>query len=261
MLFSHFSSFRYPYLKHLVLTLFFGLFFANAQWSELSKKISAMLISDAYEVELVKIHKPIDQILVVEIIPPYREFPSIILFKKNHSDWEVVFEGLSPGVIDEQSELLDWHTKNLGVDMILSIKNLESNSFDNETIKKVVERTKKQDNNVIIIPYQDFFHMHMIEENKQKKEFTPYTIDKTSYLNFAMALLPSWSKSYPNDNCMMFNTPKIRNSNFKKKKDGYLISVETYNNQIWEYTFDGIDEKNMYLKNKQIVVKPLFSIK
>ena len=54
--------------------------FVNAQWNDLSKKIEGMLISDDFEIEIVKIHGPIDNILVVEINPPYREFPSIVFF-------------------------------------------------------------------------------------------------------------------------------------------------------------------------------------
>jgi hypothetical protein len=234
--------------------------FVNAQWNDLSKKIEEMSISDDFEIEIVKIHGPIDNILVVEINPPYREFPSIVFFKKNQSDWELVFEGLSPGISDKHSELLDWHTKKLGVDMILAFENLEFNLFDNSKIKKIIERTKLEDNEIILIPYQKFFHMHMIEsgKKKKKKKFMSYTIDKTSYQKFAMALLPSWDKSYPNDNCMMFNTPKIKKLNFEKTENKYLVSVETYNNQIWEYSFEGIDEDKMYLLNKRILVKPLF---
>lgn len=219
----------------------------------IEQKLKEMLISENFNIQVIKVHKEIDDIVVVEVIPPYREFPSIILLKKKGKIYDVVFEGLSPGIQDEQSNLLDWHTKSLGVDMILAFDETNSpNEFDNFRLRNIIEKTNTADNKSIIIPYQNFFHLHMKENND--KVFRAYTIDKTSYLNFAKALLPNWSEDYPTNNCLMFDTPKIAKSGFKKSNNKYLISAETKNKQKWVYTFDGVDEKNMYLVNKTITV-------
>ena len=52
----------------------------------------------------------------------------------------------------------------------------------------------------------------------------------------------------------MFDTPGIQDCEFTSANNLYKIKVTTDSNQIWTYTFEGIDAKNQYLLNKKIAV-------
>src|SRR5438552_2798115 len=77
-----------------------------------------MLISKKYKIEVLKISDFHHNIRMALIKQPYREFPSILIFKFDQSSkkWGKVFEGLNPGIQDAQSGLLDLHTLKLGID-------------------------------------------------------------------------------------------------------------------------------------------------
>jgi len=77
-----------------------------------------LLIAKGFNAKVSKTLPIIDDLEVVVLEQSYREFPSIILIKKDSKSnkWIRVFECLSPGIQDNPSGLLDWHTKGCGID-------------------------------------------------------------------------------------------------------------------------------------------------
>ena len=53
----------------------------------------------------------------------------------------------------------------------------------------------------------------------------------------------------------MFDTPGIKDCEFNFAGNLYTIKAITELNQVWTYTFEGIDAQNRYLINKIITVK------
>ncbi|WP_426669728.1 hypothetical protein ACPPVU_00510 [Mucilaginibacter sp. McL0603] len=237
-------------LIFLLLTIQYG-YGQNLNKEEIQAIANNLLITNKYHVSIKKIVPPVNGIQVVVLSIPYREFPGIIIINKNKSTgkWERVFESLSPGIQDKSSGLLDWHTKGEGVDFM--IDKMSMCNFSDKRIKTVVETSIKK-NGVIIIPYQHFIHMNTV--NATSPGFAPYTIDKTEYFDFANTLFDNLYSGYPKNECTMFDTPGIRDCEFTSANNLYKIKVTTDSNQIWTYTFEGIDAKNQYLLNKKIAV-------
>lgn len=239
-------------MKNLVIILFL---FINlncfSQKTEIQNIANQLLISNNYQVNIKKIHPEIDGLLVVQLSTPYREFPSIILLKRQNNNLIRIFECLGPGIQDKPSNLLDWHTKGLGIDFIAGDTN--KTSFKNEMVRAVTESALTQ-RKTVIIPYQGFFHMNTQDSTAQFK-LSPYTIDKTQYLQLANELTNNLYDTYPTDQCLMYDTPEILETSFKKVGSKYVITAETDNSQKWIYLFDGIDQQNRYLLNKTISVQ------
>jgi len=83
------------------------------------------------------------------------------------------------------------------------------------------------------------------------------TLDKTIYYNLANKLYDGAYEKYPTNECIMYDSPKIKDVGFEYVGRQYVITVKTTNNQYWTYTFDGVDSKNQFLVNKKITVKKL----
>ena len=56
-----------------------------AQTNQIENQLSQLLISNDFELRIIKKHPVIDDITAVEVNLPYREFPSILFFKMNNS--------------------------------------------------------------------------------------------------------------------------------------------------------------------------------
>lgn len=209
-----------------------------------------MLISDDYNVKVLNVSENIQGIKVALIDLPYREFPSLILFKLNSktNEWDRVFEGLAPGIQDNPSNFTDLHTVGLGIDFTVGGDTLYC--FNDEKVKLMIDVAKQSYS--VIIPYQKFIHMHSTDSTRTK--FESYTIDKTNYFDYANQLFNNKYNNYPKAECMMFDHPGIIDFNFNFIDGKYNLIVNTDNFQIWNYTFDGIDDSNQYLVNKQIKV-------
>jgi hypothetical protein len=247
------------YLKRAryLLFLLFNLLFAYRNYAqdlnnEQIRSIAAhLLISKNYKLHVKKVLPVINGVQVVALDMPYREFPSIIIINKDKSSgkWVRVFECLSPGIQDKPSGLLDWHTKGEGVDFMLD--NMSTCRFADKKIKAVIQTSVKKDG-AVIIPYQYFIHMNTAEN--APAGFSPYTIDKTQYFDFANTLYDGTYKNYPVKDCTMYDTPGIKDCEFKFVNSLYTIKVITDSGQVWTYTFEGIDTQNRYLLNKKITV-------
>ncbi|MGZ3813215.1 MAG: hypothetical protein ACXVB0_00410 [Mucilaginibacter sp.] len=238
--------------------ILFSLFFVPYAYSQnlnneqIQSIANKLLISNKYKVHIKKVLPIVNDIQVVVLDLPYREFPGIILISKNKATgkWERTFECLSPGIQDKPSGLLDWHTKGEGVDFM--IDNVKIYSFEDKKIKAVVETSIKKDGPVVI-PYQYFIHMNTASSNPPG--YAPYTIDKTQYFDLANILFDDLYKGYPQKECTMFDTPAIQDCEFTFNNNSYTITATTSSNQVWTYTFEGIDGQNRYLLNKKIAVR------
>jgi len=238
----------------LVFPTLFVIFTLSSNAQDINKKmieqdINNMSISNDYNFEILSISSIINNICIVTINPPYREFPNILIYNydNNSKKWSRVFESFCIGIQPEPSSLTDLHTTGYGVDF--SIGN-DSVVILNQNIKNVI--AEAINNNSIIIPYQNFLHMH---SSPLIKSF--YTIDKTSYSNYANILFQGLYNSYPKQECTMFDTPKIVNTKLSFDNDYFIIAGETENKQLWTIKFKGIDSENQYLLDKNIIVKKL----
>ncbi len=232
------------YLVFLIGAFFFKISYAYSQGvsNEQAQVIANnLLISKNYKAGVQKILSPINNIQVV----------LLIILNKIADRWSIIFEALAPGIQDKTSKLLDWHVKGSGVDFTLG--NSLHDDFQNEKLRKAIETSIGKDD-VVLIPYQHFIHMNTAEKASPKKH-TPYTIDKTHYFDFANVLFDDKYKEYPKNECMMFDTPQITECQFSYLNALYTVRALTDNNQIWTYTFSGIDTQNKYLLNKSISVK------
>jgi len=106
----------------------------------------------------------------------------------------------------------------------------------------------------IIIPYQNFLHLHTISDPKSQT-FAAYTIDKTKYRNFGNQFFKNRYDSYPKLDCSNYNSPAIDDVSFEFKDNKYVLIAKTDNKQQWTYTFDKADAEAKYLVNKTIVVE------
>lgn len=212
-----------------------------------------LVISKEFTAKVSKTLPIIDDLQVVVLEQSYREFPSIILIKKDSksSKWIRVFECLSPGIQDNPSGLLDWHTIGCGVDF--EVNNDSIYLFHSKVVTSLIESSIDIKGGVIIA-YQNFIHINTSDSTKQKS-FEPYTIDKTQYYDFANDLMDNRFKGYPPKECIMFDSPKIVDCSFQKENGLYKITASTNNKQIWIYTFKGIDSDFRYLIDKKIEVK------
>jgi len=196
--------------------------------------------------KIIDISKPINGLTIVSIRPPYREFPNQIIFKFDSKEkkWVRVYEALCIGIEDTPSEILDLHTTDDVVDVIIG-----ENILFGEKFKKINKIANAK--NLIFIPYTHFQHMHGFKDVKSY-----YTIDKTKFLEIAVILKgDKYTENYRTDTCMMYDMPAIANTRFIYKDNTYIIVTETDNRQRWMILFKGIDEKFEYILDKKIRVE------
>lgn len=233
----------------VILALFFisvGLAYSvdNFDKEQVKARIDPLLISEEYEYEILNVCGPTNNMIAVFINPSYRDFPNVILFIFNQDleEYQRVYEGLGVGIQDAPSEKVDLHTLGLGVDIFAEVG---SYTLEDETLRRLLEAGNSS--GLVVIPYQGFFHLHGLNE-----EF--YTIDKTRYYDFAIKLIGKVYENYPTDNCVMFDTPDLTEVQFIFDNEKYHVICRTDNRQLWTITFDGVDEENRFLVNKNIEV-------
>lgn len=219
---------------------------------EVKSFTSKMFVSDKYEVEVLKISEAKNNIRIVAITIPYREFPSILIFTYNNASrkWNRVFEGLMPGIQDAPSGLLDLHTTGVGIDFNTNRDTLYQ--FDSERVKKMIAASKQA--NSILIPYQTFLHFHTADSTS-KRLIQSYTIDKTKYRDFAIEIFGKNHWSYSKGECMMYDSQRIVDFDFNYTNRTYQIIVKTESSQVWTYSFKGVDQNNEYLVDKKIEIR------
>jgi hypothetical protein len=186
-------------------------------------------------------------ICAVFIEPPYREFPNVILFKFNDGRYQRIIEGLTIGIIDSASDILDLHTKGKAIDM--KFDTTGNYNFQSNSIIKLIKLGMNKNNPLTI--YSNFIHMHPLPGIKGF-----YTIDKTNFLNIAEKVFTkkNWD-DYPKTECTMYDLPKMLKMNFEFIDDRFVLTVETDNNQKWQILFCDADNENQFLLDKKIEVK------
>lgn len=185
-------------------------------------EIGNMMGSGNYDGSILAISKPVNDIQVVHTNLPYRDFPNILIFKLNTSKHRVrVLEGLNPGIQDSPSGHLDWHTKGRGVDFIIGSAD-QPILFDDEKFRKMQDAIISRRS--ILIPYQHFLHMQTIDS---LTSYSPYTIDKTHYYDFALQLFGDLYTGYSKEECTMFDSPKIEKVDLSYKDGRYIIKAVT----------------------------------
>ncbi|HZX72854.1 MAG TPA: hypothetical protein VFE57_00420, partial [Cyclobacteriaceae bacterium] len=169
-------------LSTLVLLVALSSYSQDLSKDQIQHLADTMLMSPNYKIKIKKILPAINNMQVALVELPYREFPSILLFSKNPTTnkWTRIFEGLSPGIQEAKTDLYNWHKETPSLGRDFATKDTASN-FSGERVKQLIDAVSMQKG--IIIPYQNFLHLHTISDPKSQT-FAAYTIDKTKYRNF-----------------------------------------------------------------------------
>jgi hypothetical protein len=217
---------------------------------QIQSEIDGLLIKGDYSYKIISMSETVDNVLVAALTPPYREFPNIILFKVDPKDGSLkrVYEALCLGIQDAPSGLLDLHTTGNAIDFFVDEGKLPS--IGDKTTKTAMEIFEKGGGTIVL--YGRFLHGHFGQQTRQR-----YLLDKTQYKRFALALLGERYNKYPDKECMMYDTPNLREVKFSKKDGKYHLAVKTSNNQKWTVTFTGVDADNRYLTDKAISVEKI----
>jgi len=205
------------------------------------------MVGDEYKdkYEIIKVIEK-QNLCAVFILPPYREFPTVILFKLDNGKYQRIIEGLTIGIIDARSNILDLHTTGKGVDF--QIGETGHYVFESNDIQKII-RVGIAHNSPIVV-HSDFIHMHALLGTQSF-----YTIDKTEFRKLATDYFGKeyWER-YPTENCTMYDLPKLLKMNFEFGNDRYVVTGETDNSQRWSISFSDVDKSNEFLLNKTIEV-------
>lgn len=215
---------------------------------QIQSEIDNLLIKGDYSYKIISVSETVDDVLAAALVPPYREFPNIILFKVDPKDGSLkrIYEAFCLGIQDSPSGLLDLHTIGNAVDF--SVDKDAVMSLGDKKTKTIIETFEKEGGAIVL--YGKFFHGHFGQQTRQR-----YLLDKTQYKKFALALLGERYNEYPDQECMMYDTPKLRDVKFSKKDGTYRLAVKTSNNQKWTVTFRGVDAEGRYLLDKTISVE------
>ena len=209
------------------------------------------MVDSRYPYKILSVSDAIDGITVVALTPPYREFPNVLLFKHSDARGLVrVEEGLSLGIQDEQSPLLDLHTIGNAFDIAVDFGLGRPLRFADDQAKKLFSITRSS--GLVPVLYGKFLHAH---SNTIARDF--YIIDKSQYKDFAVTLLGERYNFYPDSNCAMYDTPLLRELKFSRKGTVYYIEATTMNSQKWTVIFAGIDQDTRFLMDKNIAVEAL----
>lgn len=186
---------------------------------------------------------PIDDLLLISLDPPYREFPNLFLYKydKEIERWRRIEEGITLGIKTADKNDIDLHVAGLGVDLIANAEEIS------KTINYLLEK------GMCVSNYGTFIHTH-------KCGLKNYFIDKHKFPELAKKLIgvpfePLHSK-IKIDSCELFGTPKIRDISFYKKGGNYQIKASTENNQIWIFNFSNANYSG--LSNKTVSVENIY---
>jgi len=209
------------------------------------------MVGDAYK-DKYEILKSIEanNITAVFLTPPYREFPNVIFFKTIKGTYRRIFEGLTIGIVDSTSAILDLHTLGIAVDAYIG--NSPNLDFSSADMKKLIVACKNKNTPIII--YRNFMHMHPMPSIE-----AAYVIDKTNFLTLAIAFFNKTCRSgywegYSTDECMMYDLPRIFSMDFKYLNNRYIVAAHTSNNQNWDISFSDADDANCFLLNKLTIM-------
>jgi hypothetical protein len=176
---------------------------------------------------------PVQGWLAVAVSPPYREFPTVVLFRaKKDGSWDRMFEGLVPGVQPQRSGLLDIHTKGEAIDYTVT----DGSPVTPDTIAKALPLSRK--NRLSTVAHTYFFHSHAAGAEG-------YFVDRTMTYQFARRLFPGKYEKFPRTECTMFDVPALRHIELRSTGKRLLLVAQTENNQTWMMAWDGADDQGL----------------
>lgn len=176
---------------------------------------------------------PVRGWLAVAVSPPYREFPTVVLFRSGQNgSWNRVFEGLIPGVQPQRSGLLDLHTKGKAFDYTIG----EGEPITADTVTKVLALSTSK--KLVTVAHAYFFHGHETGEES-------YFVDRTATYELARRLFPGEYEKYPRVECTMFDVPAIRQINLASTGDRWVLTAQTENGQRWTISWNGVDDRGL----------------
>jgi hypothetical protein len=192
--------------------------------------------------KIVEVAGPVRGWVAVSVSPPYREFPTIVLFRLAQAGtWTRVFEALTPGVQAKPSRLLDLHATGQAFDFTVG----EGSRVTPDSIAKVVSVSRNKQ--LATVAHAYFFHSHPAGlEN--------YFVDRTATYDLARRLFPGEYDEYPRDKCTMFDVPALRRIVLRSEGERLVLTVETDNRQTWVIGWKGVDDRG-FLTGKTVEAK------
>jgi hypothetical protein len=176
---------------------------------------------------------PVGGWLAVAVSPPYREFPTVVLFRSGQDGaWSRVFEALTPGVQPQRSSLLDLHTRGQAFDSTIG----EGSPITPDAIAKILSVSRR--NHVVVVAHAYFFHGHQAGAEG-------YFVDRTATYELARRFFPGEYERYPRTECTMFDVPALRRIDLRSKGDRLLLSAQTQNGQTWFIGWSGVDDQGL----------------
>ncbi len=143
--------------------------------------------------KILSVAGPVRGWLAVAVSPPYREFPTVVLFRsKPDGSWSRVFEALTPGVQGRHSPLLDLHTTGKAFDYTVGTQKVTP-----DVIAKVLPLSK---GDLVTVAHAYFFHSHQAGAES-------YFVDRTATYDLAKRLFPGEYEQYPRDECTHVRRP------------------------------------------------------
>lgn len=189
--------------------------------------------------QIVAVAGPVRGWAAVAVSPPYREFPTVVLFRMGQEgSWHRVFEGLIPGVKAEPSALLDLHSKGQAFDYTIN----GGARVTAETIDKAVAISRNQ--KLATVAHAFFFHAQPAGPDN-------YFVDRTATYDLARRLFPGDYDNYPRTECTMFNVPAVRRIELTSAGDQLVLTAQTDNAQTWVIRWTGTDDRG-FLTGKTV---------
>jgi hypothetical protein len=185
-------------------------------------------------VRIVATAGPVAGWVAAAVSPPYREFPTVVLFRASgDGTWRRVFEGFIPGVQGERTKLLDPHTIGMAFDYTV---NEGDGTVPPAAIPKIIELGASNHLSTVVHAY--FFHSH-------KAGPEPYFVDRRATYALAKKLFPGEYDSYPRTECTMFDIPETKRIAMTEGGGGLSLLAETANGQSWTFGWTGVDERGL----------------
>ena len=182
--------------------------------------------TDGAPLEIVAVAGPVRGWAAVAVSPPYREFPTVVLFRVGQDgSWNRVFEGLIPGVQAQPSGLLDLHAKGQAIDYTIS----GGARVTAETIEKAVSVSRSKQ--LATVAHAFFFHGHPAGKDN-------YFVDRTATYDLAQRLFPGDYEEYPRTECTMFDVPAVRRIELTAAANHLVLTAQTNNAQSWVHYLD-----------------------
>lgn len=181
--------------------------------------------------KIIEVVGPVQGWVAVSVSPPYREFPTVVLFRfVRDGTLQRVFEALMPGVQPTRSDLLDLHTKGKAFDYTVG----KDSWVTLDSMANVVLASRRRQ--LVTVAHAYFFHAHPAGAND-------YFVDRTATYDLARRLFPGAYEKYPHDECTMFDVPALVRIDLRSRGESLVLTVQTDNGQTWRIGWNGADDR------------------